>query len=259
MLQADLRRDWPGAYALTDSGRLVYVPAPLDARGEHLLFYGFDAPKAALAFVPRGGVAIDIGANLGEWSVPLAEALGESGRLFCCEPNPPIAAALAMTLRINNFAAARVLTVGISAGDGSGRLIVDAKDTGQSRIGSGSEGIAVALRSVDSLVAEHRLDRLDFLKIDVEGHERQVFAGAGATLRRFRPAIVFESGHERANDRSAIAAMLADAGYETVAVLHHYGALPCGDQDYAAATGACAGTEARNILALPRDHSLTSR
>ena len=199
-LLAAFSRDWPGGYALTDEGDLAFVPAPLDAQGGHLLFYGFSAPAAAIAFAPKNGVAIDVGANLGEWSVPLAKAVGTDGIVLCCEPNPTVAEALRATLRINNLTQAVVLSVALSAHDSEGYLDVDPRDTGLSRISSSRVGIAVSLRRLDSIVAEHAVDRLDFLKIDVEGHERQVFAGALETLHRFRPAIVFEirsRSHER--------------------------------------------------------------
>ncbi|HTQ34200.1 MAG TPA: FkbM family methyltransferase [Stellaceae bacterium] len=249
-LVAALRCDWPGGYALTDSGELAFVPAPLDARGEHVLFHGFDAPAAALRFAPQGGVAVDVGANLGEWSVPLAKAVGPGGLLLCCEPNPAMAAALSATLAINNLHQATVLPIAVSSCDGEGRLAINLVDSGQSRL-SGA-GIAVPLRSLDSLVADHGLQRLDLLKIDVEGHEAQVLAGAGETLARLRPAVIFESGHETGDERAQIAERLEAAGYEILAVLHHYGGLPCTMADYRAAAGACAGAEARNLLALPR-------
>ncbi|MGH7092109.1 MAG: FkbM family methyltransferase, partial [Stellaceae bacterium] len=124
-------------------------------------------------------------------------------------------------------------------------------DTGLSRLADGG-GTPVILRRLDTIVAEARLARLDLVKIDVEGHERAVLAGAEAVLRRFRPAIVFESGHETTGDRTAIAALLVRLGYQLVAVLHDYGALACTEDDYRNAASACAGSEARNILALPR-------
>ncbi|MBV8777617.1 MAG: FkbM family methyltransferase [Alphaproteobacteria bacterium] len=249
MLLDELRRRWPGAYALTDGGQLVFVPAPLDARGEHLLFHGFDAPAAALQFAPAGGVAIDIGANLGEWAVPLARAVGRAGHVLCCEPNPEVAAALRKTLAINNLAQARVLPVAVSRSDGAGHLRIDAHDSGQSRLAD--SGISVALRTLDAVVAESALKRVDLLKIDVEGHEAAVLDGAARTLRELRPAVIFESGHESAAERHSIADRLDDSGYEIAAVLHHYGALDCGAAEYRAAAGPCAGTEARNLLALP--------
>ena len=249
-LVAALRRDWPGGYALTDRGELAFVPKPLDARGEHVLFYGFPMPPGAAAHAPPGGVVVDIGANLGEWAVPLAQAVGAAGRVWCCEPNPSVAAALTATLTINNLAQATVVPVAISAADGDGYLAVDAADSGQSRLAD--HGLAVRLRSLDSLVAEHGLERIDLIKIDVEGHEAAVFDGAAQTLGRLHPAVIFESGHETAEERRRIAGRLDACGYDIVAVLHHYGALACTSGDYRTAENACAGAEARNLLALPR-------
>jgi FkbM family methyltransferase len=255
-LLAAFARDWPGGYVLTDDNRLAFVPAPLDKQGERLLFYGFAAPPSALAFLPKDGVAIDIGANLGEWSVPLAEAVGAEGRVLCCEPNQRIAEALRATLRINHLPQATVIAAAVSGCDGEGRLAIDARDSGLSRL-SAADGVSVPLRRLDALVAEYALARLDLIKIDVEGHERQVFAGAGETLRRFRPALVFETGHESPTDRTAIAAALDAAGYDIVAVLHHYGALACEHGDFLAHSGPCAGAEARNLLALPCSAALS--
>jgi FkbM family methyltransferase len=248
-LVAELRRCWPGGYVLTDRSELAYVPAPLDARGEHVMFYGFAAPPGALAFVPAGGAAIDIGANLGEWAVPLARSVGPEGRVLCCEPNPSVAAALAATLAINNMTQARVLAVAVAAADGDGRLAIEAADSGQSRLSD--TGLAISLRSLDSLVAEVALERIDLIKIDVEGHEAAVLAGATRSLARFRPAVIFESGHESGCDRERIADLLVAQDYELVAALHDYGALSCTIADYRAARAACAGSEPRNLLALP--------
>jgi hypothetical protein len=90
------------------------------------------------------------------------------------------------------------------------------------------------------------------IKIDVEGHERDVIEGASETLRRFRPAVVLESGHESAGDRGSLADIFEHLDYEMICALHHHGALPCGLAEYRAAQGACAGREPRNLLLLPR-------
>jgi hypothetical protein len=78
-----------------------------------------------------------------------------------------------------------------------------------------------------------------------------VLAGADRTLRLLRPALIVESGHETQADRELIAGRLDGWAYDIRAVLHHYGALACTAADYRAARGACAGSEARNIVALP--------
>jgi FkbM family methyltransferase len=248
-LVAALRRDWPGGYALTDEGDLIFVPAPLDARGEDLLFYGFNAPAPALAFAPQGGVAIDVGANLGEWAVPLAQAVGPHGRVLCCEPNTAIAAALTQTLKINNFGHAEVWPVAISDSNDQGYLAIDPADTGRSHLAA--SGIAVPLRSLDSIAAEAGFDRVDLVKIDVEGHEAAVLAGSSEMLQRFRPAVIFESGHEPGSGRETITDLLDALAYDVVAALHHFGAVSASIGDYRAARGACANGIC-NLLALPR-------
>lgn len=249
-LLAEFAKSWPGGYVATDTGELAFIPAPLDRQGERVMFYGWSAPRTALTFVPRGGVAVDVGANLGEWSVPLAQAVGPAGRVIAIEPNPGIADALAATLRINNLPQASVLRVAASDHDGDGRLRIDPANTGVSRLSE--SGAGVTLRRLDTIVGDAALPRLDLVKIDVEGHERAVLAGAAETLRRWRPVLVFESGHERPEDRVTIAALLAALEYDLVAVLHDYGALACDADMYRDAAGPCAGAEARNILALPR-------
>src|SRR5260221_2356877 len=243
-LRAALTRGWTGGYILTEGGELAFVPAPIDAGGERLMFYGFAAPTGALAFAPKGGVAIDVGANLGEWSVPLAKAVGRGGRVLCVEPNAVVADALAATLRVNNFRQAWVLPVGLSEAEGSGHLSVASGDSGLSRltVAVAVGTVPVSLRSLDAVVAEHGLARLDLVKIDVEGHERQVLSGGMKTLRQFRPALVLESGHESGDDRAAIAPLLDDPGYHIVPVLHDYGALAGPLNDYISATGACTGS-----------------
>ena len=93
-----LDQEWPGGLTLHRTGDLVYVPRPLDARGRRALLHPPRLHPAVLACLTPGAVAIDIGANLGEWSVPLARAVGSAGRVLAIEPMPRNAAALAKTL-----------------------------------------------------------------------------------------------------------------------------------------------------------------
>jgi FkbM family methyltransferase len=173
----ELERRWPGGFTLHRSGDLVYVPSPLDTRGRHALLYPPCAHPAALAFLQPGSVAIDIGANLGEWTIPLARTVGAAGRVLAAEPVPRSAAALEMTLAANALRHADVIRCAVGDHDGStefGVPIVTSvrADTGIARVGAagaGYERLNVSLRSFDSLAAEHELDRVDLIKIDVEG------------------------------------------------------------------------------------------
>jgi len=197
-----LEREWPGGFALHRNGDLVYVSHPLDARGRHALLHSPAVHPAVLTLLNPGGVAIDIGANLGEWALPLARGVGPSGRVLAIEPAPRADRALDKTLVANALAQAEVIRCAVGDHDGTVEFAVPIVtsvrvDTGTARIGpvvAGHEAMKMALRSLDSLAPERRLDRIDLVKIDVEGYERQVLHGDRASLARFRPVLVLETG-----------------------------------------------------------------
>jgi FkbM family methyltransferase len=258
-LLARLAREWPGGFTLHRNGDLVYVPHPLDARGRHALLHPPAVHPAVLAFLSPGGVAIDIGANLGEWAVPLARRVGPAGRVLAIEPAPRAAAALDSTLTANALVQAKVIRCAVGNRDGTARFAVPIVtsvrvDTGTAHIGPGATGqevMKVALRSLDSLATEHALDRIDLIKIDVEGGERQVLDGARASLARFRPVLVLETGHEADGDRQAIHDLLAGLGYRLVGLLLDFGMAEAGWPAYVRAVPPFRLGDAHNLLLVP--------
>jgi FkbM family methyltransferase len=258
-LLARLGAEWRAGFVLHATGDLVFVPTPLDARGCHCLLHPPAAHAAALAVLAPGAVAIDIGASLGEWAVPLARAVGPHGRLFAFEPQPVAARALTATFRINNLIQAEAVEAAVSDRGGVQEMAIPEiasreVDSGRARIGAAHAGETVSsVRSVtiDAFVGEAGLGRLDLVKIDVEGHERAVLAGACNTLARFRPAIVMETGHESDADRVAIEALLRGAGYALTGVLLDHGIVPASWDAYAAAAAPCLRGEVHNLLLLP--------
>jgi FkbM family methyltransferase len=264
-LLARLERDWPGGFTLHRTGDLIYVPRPLDARGRHALLHPPRAHPAALAFLGPGAVAIDVGANLGEWTVPLARAVGAGGQVLACEPAPLAAAALKATLRANALRQAEIIRCAVGDHDGSVEFTVPVitsarTDTGIARIGapgSGHTALDVALSSIDSLVAERRLDRVDLIKIDVEGHEKQVLDGAEITLGRFRPAMVIETGHESAETRPAIHDRLRGLGYQILGILLDFGMTEADWDAYVSLAMPFRRGEAHNLLLVPEEATPT--
>ena len=258
-LLARLERDWPGGFALHRSGDLVYVPAPLDARGRHALLHPPAIHPAVRGFLRPGAAAIDVGANLGEWTVPLARAVGPDGRVLAVEPAPRSADALAKTLAANALGQAALICCALGDRDGTAEfavpLVTSARsDTGTARIGPagpGHEVLNVALRRLDALAAEHRLDRIDLIKIDVEGHERRVLDGGETLLARFRPVLVIETGHEAADDRQAIHDRLRGLGYRMLGLLLDHGMAEAGWPAYVAAGPPFRPGDAHNLLLVP--------
>jgi FkbM family methyltransferase len=259
-LLARLEREWPGGFALHRNGDLVYVPHPLDARGRHALIHRPAVHPAVLSFLPQGGVAIDIGANLGEWTLPFARRVGRSGRVLAIEPARRAALALGKTLAANALAQAELVECALGDHDGTAELAVPLvtsvrSDTGTARIGrasAGHETVAVTLRRLDSLVVERGLGSVELIKIDVEGHERRVLDGAAASLARFRPALVLETGHEANGDRQAIHDRLAGLGYRMLGILLDFGMAEADWPAYVAAAPPFCPGDAHNLLLVAR-------
>ena len=258
-LLARLEREWPGGFALHRTGDLVYVPCPLDARGRHALLHPPHVHPAVLGFLQPGSVVIDVGANLGEWTVPFARAVGPTGRVVAVEPAPRSAAALASTLAVNALRQAEIVRCAIGDHDGTADFAVPVvtsarTDTGTARIGPASTGydaLRVPLRRLDSLAAERNLARLDLVKIDVEGHERRVLDGAASILDRFRPVLVIETGHEADGDRPAIHARLHALRYRMLGILLDYGMAAADWPAYVAIDPPFRAGDAHNLLLVP--------
>jgi FkbM family methyltransferase len=179
--------------------------------------------------------------------------------VLAAEPAPRSAAALEATLAANGLRQAEVIRCAVGDHDGNAEfavpIVTSARtDTGIARLGpagTGYEGLSVCLRSLDSLGSERGLDRLDLIKIDVEGHERRVLDGAQLILDRYRPTLVIETGHEAAGDRPAIHDRLRGRGYRMLGILLDHGMAEAGWDAYLALEAPFRQGEAHNLLFVP--------
>ena len=150
--------------------------------------------------VQPGATILEIGANLGTHTVFLAKAAGPSGTLHAFEPQRVIFQILCANVALN--ALTNVFTHHAAVGRESGMITVPRIDyTVTNNFGGVSmenwrEGERVPLLPVDSL----GLTRCDLIKVDVEGMEGDVIAGAVRTIRQFRPVLYVENDRE---ERSA--------------------------------------------------------
>ena len=166
--------------------------------------------------VRRGDVCIDIGANLGYYTRTLARLAGPEGRVYAVEPVPPILAVLRRnTARCRNVA---ILPYALGAEE---RTVTMANDsvretgyfgTGRNFVREGGPQAAAEftaeMRRGSVLFAA--LDRLDFVKCDIEGYEVTVMEELRPVLERFRPAVLIETG---GGNRPRIEALFAALGY----------------------------------------------
>jgi FkbM family methyltransferase len=157
---------------------------------DRLVYIGAFEPLNVVWFrriLREGDTVIDAGANIGFFSFLAARCVGESGRVLAFEPHPfnydPFAAAVTAH-RLHQIAP---FQVGLDETDGSGTVHMRDQSVYPNRTGTmidceGDAGIAVPTRSIDSLVDEHGIERIDLLKVDVDGFETRILRGAARTL-----------------------------------------------------------------------------
>lgn len=152
----------------------------------------------ARAALPEDGVVADVGANIGLSALVMAPCVPR-GRIHAFEPVPAAFAFLQANAAADPLANIEPNPRSLGAAPGSVAIHVGPRFTAGSHVVDPShlmaeqiETIAVPLGTLDGFVAERGLVRLDLVKIDVEGFEAEVLAGAARSLERFRPVVVLE-------------------------------------------------------------------
>lgn len=154
--------------------RILFLPRSWDRAERRLLGEWAAAP---------GFTFVDVGANVGGYSFWVLSRLGDSGRIVAVEPNPPLARQLRYNVRVNGAGdRVRVVEAAVGAERGAGRLAVGSRNSGENRlVGAGEasvaprpDTVAVTVLTLADVVAQAGIDRIDCLKVDVEGREAAV-------------------------------------------------------------------------------------
>jgi FkbM family methyltransferase len=138
----------------------------------------------------------DVGANIGVTAALLATA-SPRGRLFAFEPGARTYPYLLATIEANKLANCHTEQIGLGTSSGEVDFLSDARSGAFSHMAldgvslGGSNG-RVKIKTVDEVVSELKLTRLDLIKIDVEGFELDVLQGAQSTLARLMPQVFLE-------------------------------------------------------------------
>ena len=183
--------------------------------------------KVALEQIPVGGTCIDIGANNGAFALQFARKVGPAGVVHAYEPDPTVFSRLWSNRSLNRFE--KVLHCHRAAvSNVNGSVTFHGSDPGHSGWGSLIEFSDIAVRTsavnattLDAIVTAEGLEKVDFLKIDVEAHEPEVLAGGKAALERqlFRFIMIEYNGvrlAERGKTLEDLLQPLQSAGYAPV-------------------------------------------
>ncbi len=202
------------SYLRTVSGVLFALQRVGWGRYNAATEYIYHLPK----LISEGGVAIDIGANLGYYTRPLSKIVGQQGRVYSVEPVPPIFEVLSL----NTQGAGNITYLNVALGTET-KIVAMANDsvhsggyfgTGQNFVNeSESESVDIEFeaRMVRGSEIFSTLTHLDLIKCDIEGYECVVMQEMRPIIERFKPTILIESGGE---NRAKIVEMFTSMGYK---------------------------------------------
>ncbi len=181
---------------------------------------GFYEPEELALIAGRfrpGGRFVDVGANVGNHAVFAAAVCG-AAQVVCFEPSASARMILSVNLALNGVAdRVRVEPFAVSDRAGEAVLVRDASGAlGTARLHEGGRGEAVATIRLDDAGID---GRVDFIKIDVEGHELAALRGAEALIRRDRPDMLIEVADEH---RGAVEALLESLECRVMATHRRY-------------------------------------
>ena len=161
-----------------------------------------DTYRTLRRLVRPGQTVIDIGANSGVHSLPMAALVGEGGRVIAFEPTRAAFDRLRRNLALNPTLSGRVTAVqaylreGLNSSEVASFYSSWRVDRSEAQhpkhFGSLVDAAGAASTTLDTYLDDVGIDRVNLMKIDVDGYEAKVLRGAERTLERYRPTLIVE-------------------------------------------------------------------
>jgi FkbM family methyltransferase len=147
--------------------------------------------------VQPGDVVLDIGGCWGDTALYFANLVGPEGRVYTFEFDAENLRVLRANLELNPDLAERIEVVEQALWDRSGETVAFARAGRMTAIVSGEGEGHVPTATLDDFVAQAGIDRLGFVKMDVEGSELNVLWGGREALERFAPRLAIAAYHKK--------------------------------------------------------------
>lgn len=192
--------DWP---LTLDNG--LRLSAPHSGAAALIYYLGSSEPTTTVLLnhhLRPGMVVIDIGAHLGEYTLRASQLVGKTGQVHAFEPDPIVFRYLQQNAARSPLGNITVHQSAVANQQGEMQFAVQGEPSISSLIPSSGafrqapvRTISVPVQTIDAYCTEHNLERVDFIKIDIEGAELLAFNGAEEVLSRppgEAPAIYFE-------------------------------------------------------------------
>jgi FkbM family methyltransferase len=146
--------------------------------------------RTLLQFVSPDAIVVDVGANIGYFTLQFAKCLNK-GTVIALEPEQVNFSGLCWLIEKYKLSdRVKAVQAAVSDHPGELRLKIDPFHPGNHKLAD--DGVLVSVTTIDALVAEHGNPKVSFIKIDVQGAEKNVLSGAIQTLEQWYPAVFCE-------------------------------------------------------------------
>lgn len=211
------RWPWPVA-ARTTTGRRMYVDLR-SSIGRAIFVKGEFDPAVSgpiRSALSPGGVFLDVGANVGFYSLLALDLVGPSGAVHAFEIDPRPLRCLRRTIREGRLANLHLHEIAAGKTEGTG-FLNEASEIGHSSVAATGTGTPVPVTSLDAWRDRVRVRGIQAIKLDVEGGELWILQGAARLLAEERPVVICEVEDESAAragyTRAELTSFLVDQRY----------------------------------------------
>jgi len=153
--------------------------------------------RLMLEQIKEGDVVIDVGANIGYYSMLFSKKVGEKGRIYAFEPDKTNYEILVKNIRENKLKNVKVIKGALGSKNSIKTMFKSADNLGDHRLFSDKLAISgyekIKVYNLDNYLKKRKEKRkINLIKIDTQGWEPEVMLGAKKTIEKFRPTIFFE-------------------------------------------------------------------
>jgi FkbM family methyltransferase len=168
-----------------------------------------------------GDTVVDAGANCGLYTLAAAHFAGPNGRVLAFEPGRLILPVLEKNVALNRLKHVQIFPLALAESPRRGQLFSHPHGASSFTLGhapdEAPESVEIEVDTLDAVLARERLDRVDLIKMDVEGAEELILRGSEELFRRRRPTVLFEINPTAIANlrlkRDGVWAILAPLGY----------------------------------------------
>lgn len=165
---------------------------------DNKVFYGnweYDTTKIFKEKIKKGMTILDVGANMGYFTLLGAKLTGSKGKVYAFEPTSGGIKRLKKNVSLNNFNNIKIENIGLS--DENKKIEAKIRHSWKRKELKESKREVVLLKRLDDYVKQNKVEKIDFVKIDVDGYEYKVLKGAIEVLKKDKPIICMEIGNSK--------------------------------------------------------------